>query len=586
MKAHSTYTTEQDNGHQCSHLEAVPLSEDQPSTRDPITASRKAIRVGLILRDRRPPRWIHDVIEQLRTAAHLKLAAIVLSGSLRPSGSLPASIRLWIALEELCLHGRCSDIGRPRELDEHRVEMIRMTTSDDLGTGSIELEISRIRSLDLDLLIDLGSGQLPDELTGAARYGVWTVDALGYAHQQPERVLLSILSAGHRTYELVLRAVCKGSRNHVLYHSSFSTHRVSLYKNLVADRERRAQILLRRISDLFDRGWDNVVIEGHESDHPGPESAEGTRALFLTRWFARLVWHVVTKLCFVEQWMIMATSAGRKARASDAASASAVLVAPAAGQNYADPFLFERDGKTCIFFEKWKSGRKGAIWCAEVGPDGIPTEAREVLARDYHLSYPFVFEWRGGTYMLPETERNRTVEVYRAVDFPLRWELAAVLLRDVTAVDPTIFEYNGKLWLFVAGIGGTAMYSNELSLFFSDSLFGEWHPHPKNPIVCDVHRARPAGALVLDSGVLIRPGQDCSKRYGYAVSLNRVEVLSETDYREVPIATISPNWLPGILATHTWNRTGDIRVLDGLRRIPRFSVAREMRLPFSLRISI
>ena len=119
----------------------------------------------------------------------------------------------------------------------------------------------------------------------------------------------------------------------------------------------------------------------------------------------------------------------------------------------------------------------------------------------------------------------------RAVDFPRRWELAATLLSNVQAADSTIFEDGGKWWLFTAGIGGKDLGRSELSLFFSDSLFGPWMPHPKDPIVCDVSGARPAGALFYEQGELIRPAQDCSRRYGYAISLHRVEVLSETDYR-------------------------------------------------------
>ena len=184
------------------------------------------------------------------------------------------------------------------------------------------------------------------------------------------------------------------------------------------------------------------------------------------------------------------------------------------------------------------------------------------------MSYPFVFEWRDETYLLPETAENRTVEVYRAIEFPWRWELASILLKDVTAVDPTIFKYKGKLWLFVAGIGGVEMH-NELSLFFADSLFGEWWPHPKNPIVSDVRRARPAGSLFYHRDMLIRPGQDCSGPYGRAITLNRVEVLSETDYREVAFATILPKWMPGICATHTLNQENGYRALDAKVRVPR-----------------
>ena len=68
---------------------------------------------------------------------------------------------------------------------------------------------------------------------------------------------------------------------------------------------------------------------------------------------------------------------------------------------------------------------------------GSPTAARSVVARDYHMSYPFVFRWEDAWYMIPQTGANRTVELWRATDFPEQWELERVLLADVDAVDAT-----------------------------------------------------------------------------------------------------------------------------------------------------
>ena len=97
------------------------------------------------------------------------------------------------------------------------------------------------------------------------------------------------------------------------------------------------------------------------------------------------------------------------------------MLASPRGQNYADPFLFEHNGKTYIFFEEFVDDRPGAISCAELRADGTTGEPQRVLTRNYHVSYPFVFEWRGDIYLLPETWDNRRVEVYGAVDFPHRW---------------------------------------------------------------------------------------------------------------------------------------------------------------------
>lgn len=540
-----------------------------------MTSRGKPIRVGLILESLLQPEWIGSFIEQLCATQNLQLAAILLEGNPRTRNSIPLLLRLWTGLERWC-------VGQPgnsaaQELKFDAAPVIRL---DHMSTMESSNSL-RTDGPDLDVLVHFGRRQPPERILDHSRYGVWHVQYDGYEGLDPEHALLSILYAGHRTCVLALGSFSTGSRKQLLYRSSFSIHRALLYKNFIFDRQRRSQIVLRRLHDLSDRGWNSLIL-----DEPGKETARENRriktgVLFLARWVARCLRHAFSKLWFEEQWIIACSKdKSSVAQRQPNSQKSRTIIAPPSGQNYADPFLFVRNGRAYMFFERWYASRPGAIWCTELDSDGVPVRGRQVLARDYHLSYPFVFELRGETYMIPETQQNKTVESYRAVEFPWRWEPAAVLLKDVTAVDPTILEYQGKLWLFVAGIGGTAMNSSELSLFFADSLFGEWQSHPKNPIACDVRRARPAGALLKHGNELIRPGQDCSSRYGYGITLNRVQVLSETEYREVPIATILPNWMPRICATHTVNRSADMEVLDAKTRLPRYaSLLRRITAP-------
>ena len=72
-----------------------------------------------------------------------------------------------------------------------------------------------------------------------------------------------------------------------------------------------------------------------------------------------------------------------------------------------------------------------------------------VLERPYHLSYPFVFAWQGCHYLVPETGANGTVELYRCLSFPDKWELQTVLLEAENPRDATLVEAHGKWWMFV-----------------------------------------------------------------------------------------------------------------------------------------
>jgi len=93
----------------------------------------------------------------------------------------------------------------------------------------------------------------------------------------------------------------------------------------------------------------------------------------------------------------------------------------------------------------------------------------------------------------------------------------------------------------------------------------DWKSHPQNPIISDVRSARPGGSIYIQDGKIIRPSQDCSKKYGYGINLNEIEILTETEYREKRILHITPeNIDKNIRRTHTYAHQNGISIIDGL----------------------
>lgn len=201
--------------------------------------------------------------------------------------------------------------------------------------------------------------------------------------------------------------------------------------------------------------------------------------------------------------------------------------------------------------------------------DGTHEEPVTVLERPYHLSYPFVFESKGEYYMVPETMENRTIEAYRCVEFPYKWEFYKTLMYDVDAVDATILYFDQRWWLFTnirehPGIST----ADELFLFHSDDPLGNnWTPHPMNPVVSDVRSARPAGRIFEHEGRIYRPSQNSSGGYGRALCLNRIERLTESEYLERQVSWAEPNWDKDIVGLHTFNNEARLTMIDAkLRR--------------------
>lgn len=246
------------------------------------------------------------------------------------------------------------------------------------------------------------------------------------------------------------------------------------------------------------------------------------------------------------------------------------------GHLYADPILFEHQGRHHLFCEEMLPGANQAVIShTELTLDGRVAEPPvEVLRAPHHLSYPFVFAHGDDVFMIPETSAQQRVELYRAVEFPRQWRREQILLDGVIASDATVLERDGGLWMFVGVSAPGATLLDELHLYTAAGPAGPWLAHPRNPIVSDVRCARPAGAIQRWGTRLIRPGQDGSRRYGGAISFRQIDELSLTGYDEHEVARIEPGDLGGdARATHTYAADGSFEAVD-LRQ-------RELRLQLS-----
>jgi hypothetical protein len=241
---------------------------------------------------------------------------------------------------------------------------------------------------------------------------------------------------------------------------------------------------------------------------------------------------------------------------------------------YADPFPLHWRGRDYLFFEDLdhKTG-KGVIAAVTFDEAGRPGPAITVIEEPWHLSYPFLIERGGEIFMIPESSANRDIALYRAVEFPLRWERHAVLVEGIEAADATIVEHDGLLFMFAVVRDGIGGYSDTLAIWWSTDLFGPWQPHPDNPVLVDDRTARPAGNFVRQNGSLYRPVQDCRRAYGAALGFMKVTRLDREAFAQEGEGTISggPSW-PG-KRLHTLNYNGRLEAIDGftLRPKPKFA---------------
>jgi hypothetical protein len=528
------------------------------------------LRVGVLVECLRVPNWAARLLGQLIHSEFAEIALVLVQkrdGSAQlQHGWESALFRAWSRLDRV-LNARRGDAFDVCEV----APMLRDIRTIEIGSSKGEClteALQAIRDANLDVIVALDGQPSADEIAHCAKYGLWSLPG----SKQYRELAAPMFWASYRgspVLKTALLASTPGRGAQAIYHSYSATNGVSPYLGQNSVLWKAGEFVVRRLSDLQRYGWDYArTLDGTHLEL-SPANMDGlpdnvTTGRFLLRWFVGALGYEFKQRLRKEQWFIAYRSNQGKVPMSAADMSGFTTITPPRDRFYADPFVVQRNGINYIFFEDYRyKQRKGLISCLEIDAQGRCGKPEVVLELPYHLSYPSVFEYEGETFLMPETRGNRTVELYRAVEFPRRWVLEKVLLKDVPAVDPTIFMHDGRVWIFVGGMVDNASINDELFLFSADSLFGEWAPHPRNPIVSDVRRARPAGQLFFHNGQLIRPSQNCSTRYGAGVSLNRVDALSATDYREVPIGYISAEWHAGNLGTHTLNQNDTFQVVDG-----------------------
>lgn len=247
----------------------------------------------------------------------------------------------------------------------------------------------------------------------------------------------------------------------------------------------------------------------------------------------------------------------------------AAEVHPPADEFWADPFLFRIPGgkDVLVFFENYEfSTGRGKISVGRLDGNNV-VYLGDALITPYHLSYPFVYEYDGDIYMIPETAQSRQVEIWKAVDFPLGWTLHKTVLQGSSCADTTLFEHDGSWWMFTnMSIDSFDDHCSELHVFKIDSpLLNEIEPHELNPVITDARTARNAGRIAVRDGKLTRLAQNNAHHYGYGFSLMEIENLSLKEYREKCVYSAEPGFAPGICSTHHLDELDGIHIFDGYR---------------------
>jgi len=555
-------------------------------------AARGKLKVGLLLDEYSAPAWTYTLIEQIQSSDYASIDLVVLNNNEREevndtlakkigrnrgrigylfvrraleliySNVIARNVYLKSAEETM----DCEPLLEGAE--KMSVTTIRKTWSDYFH----QEDIDQIQNANIDILIRCGFGILRGDILSSAKHGVWSL------HHGDNRINRGGPAGFWESMEAwpetgsILQILSEDLDNgKILYRSFTGTDSMSVDDNRNGYYWKSLFFFTRMMRELHTEGSAKFYSRIDEQNvHPSfysdrlyrpPSNLELTKLTF-----KKVVNKIVLqyKMRFkLEQWILMF-------HISDVFSSSLWRyhkMVPPKDRFWADPHVIARGSEYFIFIEEYLyNTKKGHISVITMQQDGTYSEPVTVLDKDYHLSYPFVFEYQGGTYMIPESMDNSTVELYECVAFPFEWKHTCNLMEDIKAVDSTLVEHEGMWWLFANVVGHEGIScQDELYIFYADSpISTQWTPHKMNPVVSDCKYARPAGAIFKKGDYIYRPSQNCSVRYGYGFNLNKIDVLTENEFHETPVTSVEPNWSKEVIGTHTYANANSLYVIDAL----------------------
>jgi len=229
---------------------------------------------------------------------------------------------------------------------------------------------------------------------------------------------------------------------------------------------------------------------------------------------------------------------------------------------FADPLLFKDGDANYLFVEAFNRNTcKGDIGFFTIKDEKI-SDFELLISQNYHMSYPLVFKYKNDYYMIPETGENRTIDLYKASNFPRGWIKDKTLISGHDYCDSTILEYENKLFLF----SYSQTEGKYMNLVFELDMLTKTLKHIQT-FYYNVNNGRGAGRMFIDEhNRIIRPAQDGEHGYGKSTIFYQLTIsngiFEEKIVDYIKNDSIVVDGKKGVDKMHTYSKTDDYEVID------------------------
>lgn len=432
-----------------------------------------------------------------------------------------------------------------------------------------ESDIKKIQEYDLDFILRFGFNIIRGDILTVPRYGVWS-----FHHDDEEKYrggpacFWEIFHDDPVSGAILQKLTDVLDGGIVLRKGLFKTNFTSLSKNMDSVYSEAAKWPAFVVRDIQNNNA--LYLENPPSQTRGPIFKAPTNIQFihfLIKMFyngVQLYWQEKTQK---RQWNIgvIKEPIQNFLNGKPEFRIDWYPLTPTENFFLADPFGIEIKDTLNIFCERGDlSTDLGEVVTFQYEDNIFLDLEKEFHDVNTHLSYPYIFEYNGEVYLVPESRQTREISLYKAEGFPKKWKKVVTIADNVDAVDSTIIFHNNLWWLFYTD--QTIGTNSSLCILYAENLFGPWRCHSANPVKQDIRSARPAGTPFIQDGILYRPSQDCSRMYGGKIIINKVISLTPEKFFEEPVCEIDP-FFPFVDGIHTITSVGNYTLIDGARYI-------------------
>ncbi|HIP53930.1 MAG TPA: hypothetical protein EYH11_00460 [Sulfurimonas autotrophica] len=527
--------------------------------------------IGIILNSTDCNRYIYETIQTLASQDNIKLFFLLQ----KSDDTLNKPIEM--AVYKLLIDIEYNIVSRlvPRfakEIKKHR-EVFSIKEFTKHGSSnlvySIQDDLEAIKLLNLDLIFKADDSQfLKDEIFTLAKDGIISIE---YSDTRWNR------SGVTAFWEVYLRKSSIGFTIQKLSHKLQNS--VTLFKGEIAI----SRLLGENIIDLYKESNPYVakifIDYAEQGILPRPERKIPFAGPMLTTPSLLQSVHYVLKTI----WLFLKLFVNKKifkneSRLSvafvptnweDANLQQSIEIKTPENRFFADPFIITREGRSICYVEDFSYDKQLAcITAIEIFEDNSYEILEPVIEESFHMSFPFLLEFEGSLYMIPETSQSNSIRLYKCINFPLKWEYQQDIMDNCSAADTMIFKHEQKWWLFTnMATKNNSDQAAQLFAYYSDHPFSNsWTPHSLNPLVFNSNFGRNAGLLPVKNSLPVRARQKQDfNMYGASFSLAEISQLTPSTYQEKEICQILPNFLPKIKGCHHIHSNNHFTVFDFMR---------------------